>query len=823
MASVYHILKPSLDKQSHIPFTAGNEHKLNKLLSDRKGDRKQTVHNALVELVANMFDFVKPVLDTPGVELQPFPPEAPTEWRFVYKTQIFAIIRVYKNKIVLEQVGPMLPLGAIHFTENTSGTAGPNRTGGFGIGLKDAAVWLTNHKCTLSLEFVPLTDAEKKSAAGGGWLSWSGGSASGGGRGAIVCTAKAKKVDGAANREEVVMVVSELQKDRFRDQGFAVVHSTLPLMRVIVKLPDDLDAEEMVCGVLGRFEALYEVLTLPRSAEEVAAYGAKRMRYDHRFLNRGDKSAQALRREAEELLFDASLRTDLLDGHDVGSLNDKYMYLPKVFFSKHRLKMPEGQVVMVGGVITATNTQGASSRCVIRVPGRGLPGDLYPVVSNHLREPNWNNLWRIFERILLWFLNSMSKLDNAEQEKWRKQFCPLLTGDRGGFVVDGAACSHLNSFLTAHGEHNITVPNRWPALRRMVCGEQTILASADLIRQARYLASLLPGAMAKEVDYTRCNPHLFKLSPDLKEHEKNVALAASKKRTGNLLTKARANDPILPVLARISYTPRNDLYFFMHDVVSADAQPYSFRVVSKDQQLSTFVVCHDQDPIHMAKEALPLCDNPNGERARMMKVWGELAMLTKPGQGGIPYKKVMDRLRAVPFDSKLASSGRVQMVELEPENRKRPRPWETAKPKAHGKVIQMTGTSMPPTEDPEYEDSDFRLVFHGPSNFYLQPGYEAPTLATIVNMKAMSTEAIGYALSTLGVERVMPDRIHFAWGPDLPWKGCNWRKDIYLNMAKLKTDGEVKATLVHELAHDESGAHDVVFASAMGKMLGKML
>jgi hypothetical protein len=537
---------------------------------------------------------------------------------------------------------------------------------------------------------------------------------------------------------------------------------------------------------------------------------------------------------------------------------------PDVTIAGNALRLPSGPLVEIGGIFYPMQSKDAApSHFVMRVEGRGLPGDQFQVFNNQLREPNQSRLEHVFSRQFDAFFTR-----SALREKLTDAFMPLLEGGRS-FVIKGNPGSLVRWLLySCESKKRIRdmllfrhlSPEEWPydereekAARKEV---HRLVASSVLVNhsteaKARYLQWIADDGGVVVIDTSVANSHVFQIDSIDYMEERASEKAREIARTTSNSKCVNIDDDYRPAVDYISgkgvkvvrvaiepprgikphsFRSKNTIVYHQTGIDgprTVKELNVHFRTTEAESNRSTMFLLHFMSrraevlclesrvklAIRLAKEDAPYDIGEEPEKEKKRKATLTDSDSDSEDTAEKMAKRLKERLKA-----------KQQKKETKPKERVvRPKAERAEKPSSGRRKLSGGGgggslgphmPDLPPQNCLEQEWSDNLGVFV-PEDAMLDCPDELPSRLELFE------EAVTLVREAVNTGRC---QIYGSWSPDADWGGLHYSEDglCLINLALVKSKHDMIVTVCHELSHEHARAHDVAFVNELQTTIGQV-
>lgn len=773
-----------------------------------KEPRAEDVEVGSVELLQNAVGFVTPLMHDAVLRVEG-DHGAATDTAITWSTpenEVFLSVDVaLTGEVKIDQV--MKPMTTEALVRNSSANHSTRRAGGFGMGLKDAMEKFTNARYELEYQFASFDPDAPDNA-----MVWK--------------TAHAPMQGTSSELLHVNMATNT--GGRFETR----IQAGLPVMRTLIRVPPGQSTTRHVDRLLSGF---------------TAALGRMECMYA-----RDDDGTK-------------------LETTEDGAFLSHDTFKPLVGgVAGHCIQLPPGGLFLVYGIFTAAPKGLLPPNLVVHVPGRGLPSEQRPVYDSHHRRVNEAHGTACFGAILDALLAT-----KPLKLTMRDQLGPLLCGGRT-LLVHNEASRALTTLLTGTGDKDAeaAAAARCETMRPLIAGKKALFCSEGMYAVNSYLAAAM-GKQMTVIDHTVANPILFKHLPeeDLKEmlcrHSDKAAARGAMIKKGGSHFAMPAVKHVTGITSKISLRLLNDAA--IREQAPAEAEGVSFRRCiaegAEAREYIMMVTFADDDRTLM--DVILKCARSEDETRRALALYVYLNHNNVKGiaDAGRRLRTALDLMKRKRHTLDIGDPLRAPTPQSEPDDDDSggamddsPLSSDDDEPPIHGgtsldravapdigtqrKRARLAANTDPPERDYLADDphvtsehriinsatlrSGYRHMDDGPEvvvpelyyanahGMYLEREAGDPTeeqIAAYTDRKNRVMEAKDAVGRAVGLGRCL---VYIAASPNGTYAGLHFRDGrIIINVATDRDSCDFFGTLVHELAHEESDAHDVNHGGAM--------
>ena len=494
---------------------------------------------------------------------------------------------------------------------------------------------------------------------------------------------------------------------------------------------------------------------------------------------------------------------------------------------------------LVGGVFYEARSiaAGMPPTLVVEVPGRGIldkPPKEHMLFLNMLRNLDDSLASRFVVKQAAAFM-----ADEALEARVTDAFLPLLEGGSSVLLEDSRggnlSCHLINHFHSKLRPmllyrrllpENATEQQR--AETREVC-RTAICASKQDCQQVKYLKKIIDGGLVVVVDSRKVNTHLFYMhSPSSLQHD--AARAALSKAAA----EARGfSGPSCSLKPAIDYVSEGNVVAVRVSLEKGDCEPYHFRS-------GNFIVYYSRvaDAPRTVSEIFPPLFRDTEDEAR--RCFAFSLHFQSNGMRDLSFAKRVKRAieaaksgkdfdigkkkKRKPGDSSDSSDEEEKRPSKKPKVQNQPQP---AAPPAALRSAGM-GTRQPATHGggaPDLLPQKFlSQVWSEKVGMYYAEGEKEPEPS---EKKKIRLRVFNEALEEVrDSQNVGSCVVYASWSPGADWDGLHFASSglCLVNLAPSKqTKAERAATILHELSHSKTSAHDVVFVDELQRRVGLLL
>ena len=530
---------------------------------------------------------------------------------------------------------------------------------------------------------------------------------------------------------------------------------------------------------------------------------------------------------------------------------------PEITIGGTSVAMPTGPLVEVGGIFYQMQGYGAApSSFVMRVHGRGLPGDEFQVFNNQLREPNQWRLDAVFARQFDAFYTRP-----ALREKLTDTFMPLLECGKS-FLIKNGPGSLLRGLLYNHESQKRIrdmllfrhlSPEEWPydereekAARKEVhrLVSTSVLVNSSTEAKARYLQWIADNGGVVVIDTSVANSHVFQIdSIDFMEERaadkaRDIARTPSNPKCFNIDDDYRPGVNYIcgksVKVVRVAIEPPRGIK--SHSFRSKNTIVYQqtgidgprtvkelnihFRTTEAESNRSTMFLLHFMSrraevlcleervklAIRLAKQDAPFDIGEEPDKKENKKRKSGLADSDSDSDSEETVEKLAKRMR----DRAKAK----QKKENKPVERLvRPKAERAEKPTCRRRKLAgggggggSIGPHVPDTLPQKCLEQEWfdRLGVFAEEDATLDMPDELP------HRLALFEEAVTLVREAVNTGRC---QIYGSWSPDADWGGLHYAEDglCLINLALVKSKHDMIVTVCHEISHEYAHAHDLMF------------
>ena len=494
---------------------------------------------------------------------------------------------------------------------------------------------------------------------------------------------------------------------------------------------------------------------------------------------------------------------------------------------------------LVGGVFYEARSLavGMPPTLVVEVPGRGIfdkPPEEYKVFRNQLRDLDDSLASNFVVEQAQAFMD-----DEALEKCVTDAFLPLLEGGSsvllddhtgGNLVFDLIKYLHcrLRPMLLYRKllPENATEKQREET--REVC-RTAICASKQDCQQVKYLKKIIDGGLVVVVDPRNVSTHLFHVrSPaSLQNSAANVALD---KADAGMRGFSGPSSSLKPA---IDYVSDDNVIAVRVSFENGDYEPYNFRSGNVIVYYSRFddtprTVPEIFPPLFRdtedeARRCFAFALNFQSNKMRRLSFAKRVKRAIEAAKSGKEFDIGFSKKRK-PGDSSDSSDDEEKRPSKKPKVQNRPQP---AAPTEALRSVGM-GTRQPATNGSGAPDplpqKCLSQVWSSKVGMYYAEGEKEPEPS---EKKRIRLRVFNEALEEVRDSQEVGNCVVYAsWSPGADWDGLHFASSglCLVNLAPSKqTKAERAVTIMHELSHSKTTAHDVVFVEELQRRVGLLL